>query len=117
MNKQTKLMIEKIEKEFWEEIFKIDREIPKRISRVHKFGYKIRQGNSFFTITDWGNVWSWLSSELSKEYERGRKGGIKEVGKALNEYDAKVQIWLPYQVSRILVKLLGSEKKGVKKDE
>jgi len=67
--------IEEIKKEYWEEVNKINREVPKHTSRIHKFGYKYKLGHIFITVTDFGNIWSFIDSALKEQ----QKETFKEI--------------------------------------
>jgi len=64
---------ERIVKEFEEKVNQIRRDL--RTDKLYEFGYKYKEGNELFVVTDWGNIKKFLSKALDSYREKT----IKEI--------------------------------------
>lgn len=63
--------VEEKEENTWEERF--DESIPKDIGTDLLFGYKYREGDTVQTVTDWGEIKSFIKTVEKEAYEKGKK--------------------------------------------
>lgn len=59
------------EREFDEKVNELRQDLGSE--EVHEFGYKYRQGDEIFAVTDWGNVKAFISKWLQQEREKERE--------------------------------------------
>jgi hypothetical protein len=69
----------KLKKEFYEKINELDNFIPSAIidnedTPLMDFGYKTRRKDEFFTVVDWGEIWSWFEKVLEEQEKEHQKG-------------------------------------------
>ena len=104
--------IEEIKKDYWEEVNKINREVPKHTSRIHKFGYKYKLGHIFITVTDFGNIWSFIQKSIKEVFKDGVLQGHFEASQDKKWYINQAV----KEEDRRIIKIIDKEIKGWERD-
>lgn len=103
------------EKEFDDEVSRLRRDLG--TETIYKFGYKHRIGNELFTVTDWGNVKSFIRSLLSSENKRAREEVINHWERAIFYSEEDKDIKGYYLNKKVMLRHLKALKKSLEKED